>query len=401
MEKIILAISGSIAAYKGADLASKLSKKYDTHVIMTKNAKEFISPLTFYSLTNNPVLDNEYDMKNGISHINVRNNTNIMVIAPATANIIAKIANGIADDILTSTVLAFKGKIFIAPAMNTNMYLNHITQENIEKLKKLDNFHFIEPSYGTLACKEVGIGKLADINKIYDIVDLEIEKIKFDVNLKNKKVLIITGPTTEKLDNVRVLTNISSGKMGISLSKAFLKANSNVTVLSTQKIEKEYLYDNVIIKKSTNDIYDYIKRNYEKYDIIISVAAISDIKAKLIPNRKLKKYELLDENNRLKIEFEKNPDILEFLGQNKLPNQLIIGFSAESDNIFENTKNKLIKKNIDYIILNDISRTDIGFNSNENEVYILEKNKDNMIKLDKDEKEKIAERIVETIFKNT
>lgn len=390
MKNVLLAVTGSIAAYKSCDIVSKLSKKYNVKVIMTENSKKFVSPLTFKALTNNDVYYDQFDDK--ISHISLSKFSNILLIAPATANIISKIANGIADDLLSSTALAFTGEIYIAPAMNTNMYLNEATQENISKLKKRKNIHFIEPQSGILACKDEGIGKLANTDKIFNIIDLKLQENNI---LKDKKVLVLTGGTSEKIDTVRVLTNISSGKMGYNIAKSFLKFGAKTTLLSTKEIENYLPFENIIIKNDSKSIYNYIKDNYSKFDIIVNAAAISDITPKNTYDKKIKKDTLLVDD-KLNIDFEITNDVLKYLGNNKLKNQIIIGFAAETDNIFENAQKKLKNKNVDYIILNDVSNKEIGFNSDYNEVYIISNEKN--IKLEKDLKEKISDKILYEIF---
>lgn len=390
MKNILLGVTGSIAAYKSCDIASKLSKKYNVKVIMTENAMKFVTPLNFKALTNNDVYYDQFDDK--ISHISLSKFSDILLIAPATANIIAKIANGIADDLLSSTVLAFTGDIYIAPAMNTFMYQNEATQENISKLKKRKNIHFIEPQSGILACKDVGVGKLADTSKIADIIDLQMQKNDI---LKDKKVLVLTGGTSEKIDSVRVITNISSGKMGYSLAKSFLKFGANTTILTTKPLSSNLPFDDIVVSDNNVDIFNYIKENYKNFDIIVNAAAISDIVVKNKKDTKIKKDNLLV-NNLLNVEFEISRDILKYLGDNKLENQIIIGFAAETDNVLENAKKKLNNKNVDYIVLNDVSNKEIGFNSDYNEVYIL--SKDKIIKIDKDLKDIISDKILYEIF---
>lgn len=395
MKKILIGVSGSIASYKSADIVSYFSKKYDTHVIMTENATNFISPLTFTALTKNKTHIHEFDKDEGISHINILNDVDAFLIAPATANTIAKLANGIADNLLTSTALAYTKKIFIAPAMNSNMYTNSFTQKNLDILRNHPNFHVIDPAVGLLACKVNGIGKLEKVEKIVKEIELHIKKeenIK-KLNLNRKKVLVVTGPTQEKIDSVRVVSNISSGKMGFSLADSFQAFNSNVTVLSTKEYENN-IYDNFILKNNTSEIFEYIKDNYKHFDVIVMVAAISDIRARNF-DKKLKKYELLDESGHLKVDFVENEDILSYLGHNKLQHQKIIGFAAETDNIIENAKKKLENKKADFIILNDVSNNK-AFNSDKNEVYIISNN--DIVHINEDYKDKISDEIVKSIF---
>lgn len=390
MANILLGVSGSIAAFKALSLTSKLSKEHNVTVIMTKNATKFVSPLSFTALSGNKCLVDEFEI-DYIAHIELAKKADIFVIVPATGNIIAKIANGIADDLLTSTILAYTKKLLIAPAMNSKMYLNEITSENLKKIKSIQRYELIEPVNGILACKDEGIGKLEDISNIYEKICLELNKKEI---LRNKKVLVLSGPTSEKIDEVRVITNISSGKMGRALAKAFAYNGASVTYLST-KNDSSYIFKENIYIFESDKIYEYLKENKDKFDYIALVAAICDIKAKDIKERKLKKYELLTEENLLNVQFEETKDLLKYISENKKEGQKIIGFAAETDNALENARKKLDKKNCDYIILNNVKDKEIGFNSEYNEVYILSKDKE--IKIDKDLKENIALKIVENI----
>lgn len=390
MANILLGVSGSIAAFKALSLTSKLSKEHNVTVIMTKNAAKFVSPLSFTALSGNKCLVDEFEI-DYMAHIELAKKADIFAIVPATGNIIAKIANGIADDLLTSTILAYTKKLLIAPAMNSKMYLNEITSENLKKIKSIQRYELIEPVNGILACKDEGIGKLEDISNIYEKICLELNKKEI---LKNKKVLVLSGPTSEKIDEVRVITNISSGKMGRALAKAFAYNGAEVSYLST-KNDSSYIFKENIHIFESDKIYEYLKENKDKFDYIALVAAVCDIKAKDIKERKLKKYELLTENNLLNIQFEETIDLLKYISETKKEGQKIIGFAAETDNVLENARKKLDKKNCDYIILNNVKNKEIGFNSEYNEVYILSKDKE--IKIDKDLKENVALKIVENI----
>ena len=367
-KKIIIGITGSIAAYKIASLVSLLIKrKSEVHIIMTQNACKFITPLTFETLTGNKVHLDTFDLSpdQSIHHINLVKNCDLFLIAPATANIIAKIVHGICDDMLTSTFIAYNGKKIIAPAMNNIMYENPITQENLKLCSKF-NIKIIEPMSGRLACGSFGKGKLPEPEFLLEEI---IYEIGYKKDLKGKNILITAGPTQEALDPVRYLTNHSTGKMGYSLAKVAANRGANVLLISG-KVNLDVPHHVKIINIiSAKDMFEVIKKEFNNYDIIIKSAAVADYRPKFYNENKIKKKE-----NELNIELEKTDDILKFLGENKKKGQILIGFSMETTNVIENSKEKLIKKNLDMIVANNLKDKGAGFGTDTNKVTLITKN---------------------------
>ena len=367
-KKIIIGITGSIAAYKIASLVSLLIKrKSEVHIIMTQNACKFITPLTFETLTGNKVHLDTFDLSpdQSIHHINLVKNCDLFLIAPATANIIAKIVHGICDDMLTSTFIAYNGKKIIAPAMNNIMYENPITQENLKLCSKF-NIKIIEPMSGRLACGSFGKGKLPEPEFLLEEI---IYEIGYKKDLKGKNILITAGPTQEALDPVRYLTNHSTGKMGYSLAKVAANRGANVLLISG-KVNLDVPHHVKIINIiSAKDMFEVIKKEFNNYDIIIKSAAVADYRPKFYNENKIKKKE-----NELNIELEKTDDILKFLGENKKKGQILIGFSMETTNVIENSKEKLIKKNLDMIVANNLKEKGAGFGTDTNKVTLITKN---------------------------
>lgn len=389
---ILLIVSGGIAAYKSIDLCSSLVKQgNDVKVILTKNAENFVTQLPFQTLTKNRVYTSTFEEidENEIQHIDLTKWADKIIVAPATANLISKFANGIADDLASSLMLAVRdvSSVYIVPAMNTFMYKNSIIQENMNKLIKL-GFNFIEPDSGLLACGDVGEGKFPSIEKIENALFQEIEK-----DLKDKKVLVTAGPTKEFIDPFRCLTNPSTGKMGIAIANECAKRGAEVILVSS--INDDSISNKVKKVKiiNTNDMFEAVKNNFKDCDFIIKAAAVSDYTPVQIFDKKVKK-----QDGNLSIEFKRTQDILKYVGDNKSDNQKVIGFAAETNNLIEYAKEKIIKKNLDYIVANDISKKDIGFGSEDNEVYIIDKH-DNIKKIDKNSKNNIAKAIIDVISK--
>ena len=328
-KNIVLGVTGSIAAYKACDITSKLAKKsINIDVIMTKSATNFVHPLTFQTLSSNVVnVDMFDDIKYWeVNHISLAKKADILLIAPATANIIAKLANGIADDMLSSVALATKNQIIIAPAMNTNMYENPATIENIEKLKKR-GVKFIEPDSGMLACKDVGKGKLADVDTIVDIIDFYLNKTN---ELENKNILITAGATIEDIDPVRYITNNSTGKMGYALAEVSALMGANVTLISSKNnLKLPYGIKNHITIRSAKDMYDEVLSLYDNMDIVIKSAAVADYTPLQKLDNKMKKC---DAN--LSITLKRTNDIIKKLGELK-KHQILVGFAAETQNVYE------------------------------------------------------------------
>ena len=389
---ILLIVSGGIAAYKSIDLCSSLVKQgNNVKVILTKNAENFVTQLPFQTLTKNRVYTSTFEEidENEIQHIDLTKWADKIIVAPATANLISKFSNGIADDLASSLMLAVRdvSRVYIVPAMNTFMYRNPIIKENMNKLIKL-GFNFVEPDSGLLACGDVGEGKFPSVDKIESFVFQEVEQ-----DLKGKRVLVTAGPTKEFIDPFRCLTNPSTGKMGISIANECTRRGAEVILVSS--VDNDSISNNVKKVKitSTNDMFEAVKNNFKDCDFIIKAAAVSDYTPVRVFDKKVKK-----QDGNLSIEFKRTQDILKYVGDNKSDNQKVIGFAAETNNLIEYAKEKIIKKNLDYIVANDISKKDIGFGSEDNEVYIIDKH-DNIKKIDKNSKINVAKAIVDEISK--
>lgn len=389
---ILLIVSGGIAAYKSIELCSSLVKQgNNVKVILTKNAENFVTQLPFQTLTKNRVYTSTFEEidENEIQHIDLTKWADKIIVAPATANLISKFANGIADDLATSLMLAVRdtSAVYIVPAMNTFMYRNPIIQDNMNKLIKL-GFNFVKPDSGLLACGDVGEGKFPSIEKIESFVFQEVEQ-----NLKGKKVLVTAGPTKEFIDPFRCLTNPSTGKMGISIANECARRGAEVILVSS--VDNDTISSKVkkIKITSTNDMFEVVKNNFKDCDFIIKAAAVSDYTPVQVFDKKVKK-----QDGNLTIEFQRTQDILKYVGDNKTDKQKVIGFAAETNNLIEYAKEKIVKKNLDYIVANDISKKDIGFGSDDNEVYIIDKH-DNIKKIDKSNKNNISKAIVDEISK--
>ena len=389
---ILLIVSGGIAAYKSIDLCSSLVKQgNNVKVILTKNAENFVTQLPFQTLTKNRVYTSTFEEvdENEIQHIDLTKWAEKIIVAPATANLISKFSNGIADDLATSLMLAVRdtSAVYIVPAMNTFMYRNPIIQDNMNRLIKL-GFNFVEPDSGLLACGDVGEGKFPSIDKIESFVFQEVEQ-----DLKDKKVLVTAGPTKEFIDPFRCLTNPSTGKMGISIANECARRGAEVILVSS--VDNDSISNNVKKVKitSTNDMFEAVKNNFKDCDFIIKAAAVSDYTPVQVFDKKVKK-----QDGNLTIEFQRTQDILKYVGDNKHEGQKVIGFAAETNNLIEYAKEKIVKKNLDYIVANDISKKDIGFGSDDNEVYIIDRH-NNIKKIDKSNKNNIAKAIVDEISK--
>lgn len=364
---IVLGVTGGIAAFKAAQLASDLIKKdYDVEVILTKNATQFITPLTFEALIDhNVVVDTFEKVQNrSIHHISIAKKADLFILVPASANVIAKVAHGIADDMLTTTFLACNKQKVICPAMNTQMYENPITQENLQRCRDL-GYAILEPAVGHLACGDTGKGKLCDLQDILDYVDRFFHRSDL---LKGKRVLITAGPTQEALDPVRYLTNHSSGKMGYSLAQAALDMGAEVTLISGPvqlTAPKGVRFYPVTTAK---EMFDAVCAHCDTADFIIKAAAVGDYRPLYVSEQKIKK-----DGERLHVEFVKNPDILAYLGEHKRPHQIICGFAMETQNLLENAQAKLENKHCDMIVANDLHTEGAGFQSDTNIATILDR----------------------------
>ncbi len=396
---ILIGITGGIAAYKICTLIRDFKKAgADVRVIATPNSLNFITKLTLQNLSQNEVFVEEFDIKNWKpEHISLADWADIMLIAPATANTISKIAYGIADNLLTSVACAFSKKIIIAPAMNCNMWNNEAVQSNLKILQKR-GIEYLSPEIGFLACGYTGKGRLCSLKKIYQAVD---EALNYCSKMKGKKVVITSGGTIEEIDPVRYISNYSSGKMGLALAKSAYDMGAEVVLITT----KDFCVPFKTIKvKSAIEMQESVNDEFDNADYVIMAAAVADYRVKEHSEQKIKKTD----NDTITLELVKNPDILAELCERKSSLQIkscccergkkpiIVGFCAESENLLENAKAKIAKKGCDYLVANDISRKDIGFNSEENEVAILSQNGE-IIKLEKAPKNIIARKILECI----
>lgn len=387
---VIIGVTGSIAAYKMANVVSALIKmQCNVHVIMTKNATNFITPITFETLTGNKCIVDTFDrnFQFHVAHVSLAKKANLILIAPASANIIAKLASGVADDMLTTTVLAANCKKIISPAMNTNMYHNPIVQDNIEKLKKY-NFGVIEPEKGMLACRDVGDGKMP---KEEVLVDYILKEIAFQKDMKGLKVLVTAGPTQESIDPVRYITNHSTGRMGYEMATACMLRGAEVTLISGQTELKKPSFVNVIDIKSAADMFETVKDKFLNYDIIIKAAAVADYRPKEISTDKIKKTE-----ETMSVDLEKTTDILKYIGEHRRKEQFICGFSMETKNMIENSRAKLLKKNIDMIVANNLKVAGAGFGTDTNVVTII--TKENEIQLELMSKKLVSHTILSNIL---
>ena len=385
---VVLSVTGSIAAYKAASLVSLLVKNHaDVHVIMTKNALNFINPITFETLTKNKCLvdtfDRNFEFK--VEHVSLAKAADIFVIAPATANVIAKAVHGIADDMLTTTFLAAKCPKLICPAMNTAMYENPVTQDNIRLCKKY-GYKLVEPVEGLLACGDVGRGKMSEPEEIFEHICLEICRKK---DLKGKKILVTAGPTQEAIDPVRYVTNHSTGKMGYAVAKVAAQRGADVTLVSGPVQLKKPAGVKLVNIKSAKEMFDAVKAEFDGCDIIIKAAAVADYRPKNVSGEKIKKTD-----SSLALEMEKTDDILKYLGQNK-KKQFLCGFSMETENMVENSRAKLDKKNLDMIVANNLKVSGAGFGTDTNIVTIITKDKE--VELPKMSKEEVADELLTLI----
>ncbi len=389
-KSIIIGVSGGIAAYKTAYLVSALSKtEADVNVIMTKNACEFISPLVFETLTGNKCYVDTFDrnFKFDVEHISLAKKADIFMIAPATANVIAKIANGIADDMLTTTFLASKCKKIVSPAMNTAMFENQITQDNIAKLKKYE-IGVVEPQNGLLACGDTGAGKMPEPDFLFDVIEREIAREK---DMLGKKVLVTAGATMESLDPVRFLTNHSSGKMGFAIAKEAMLRGAEVTVVKANTTAEIPNFVKIVEVSSAKDMFDAVTALSDQQDIIVKAAAVADYTPESYVDSKIKK-----KDGDLSIPLRRTVDILKYLGENKKEGQFLCGFSMETDNMLENSKAKLSKKNADMIVANNLKDAGSGFKTDTNAVTLI--TRDGHRSLELKSKAEVAKEIFDEIL---
>lgn len=387
---VVIGVSGGIAVYKTLDVVSRLRKLgVNVNVIMTKSATEFVTPLSFQSLSQNYVVCDMFeDPKTwDVEHISLAKRADVFLIAPATANVIGKIANGIADDMLTTTVMATKAKVLIAPAMNTNMYENPILQRNINTLKEL-GYNFVDPESGRLACGDTGKGKLASPETIVDEV---VKLLSKGQDLKGKSIIVTAGPTVESIDPMRYITNRSTGKMGYSIAKEAIERGADVTLITgpTNLTPPQNLKKLVKIE-SAKDMYEAVLENLDENDVVIKSAAVADYKPKNYSNKKIKKSD-----DDLVIELDRNKDIAQEIGKIK-NNKILVGFAAETNDLIENASLKIKKKNLDFIVANDLTKEGAGFGVDTNIVKIIDK-EGNITEYPKMKKEEVANIILDKI----
>lgn len=388
---IVLGVTGSIAAYKIAGLASMLVKQHaDVHVIMTKNACNFINPITFETLTKHKCLVDTFDrnFEFSVKHVSLAQAADVFLIAPASANVIGKIANGICDDMLTTTVCATRKPVLISPAMNTGMFENPIVQDNLKKLARF-GYHIIQPAVGRLACGDVGAGKMPSEEELFNNILLAIAKEK---DLKGKRVLISAGPTQEAIDPVRYITNHSSGKMGYALAKMAKLRGADVTLVSGPVSITAFPGIEVVDVTSAADMYDAITTRSSQADIVVMCSAVADYTPTLYSEQKVKKSD-----GDMSIALSRTKDILKNLGENKREGQIVVGFSMETENLIENSQAKLQKKNVDMICANSISTDKTGFGVDTNKVTLIFKN--HVEELPLCSKEETADMILDHIIK--
>lgn len=365
---VLLGVTGGIAAYKSASLASLLVKSgAEVHVIMTEHAKNFIHPITFETLTGHKCITDTFDrsFEFQVEHVALAQKADVILVAPATANVIAKLAHGIADDMLTTTILASSAPKLIAPAMNTGMYENPVTQDNLALLKKY-GMTVINPATGRLACGDTGPGKMPEPETLFEHL---LKAVAFQKDMAGMKVLVTAGPTQEAIDPVRYITNHSSGKMGYSLAKICMLRGADVTLVTGKTTLLPPLSVDVVPVTSAKDMYKEVTARSRDMDIIIKAAAVADYRPAHAADEKIKKSD-----TSASIALERTDDILKFLGENKNPGQFLCGFSMETENMIENSKKKLVKKNLDMIVANNLKTQGAGFETDTNIVTIITPN---------------------------
>lgn len=387
---VLLGVTGSIAAYKIASLASALKKMHaDVHVLMTENATNFINPITFESLTGNKCLVDTFDrnFQFQVEHVSIAKRADVVMIAPASANVIGKMAHGIADDMLTTTVMACKCPVMISPAMNTNMYTNPIVQDNLNTLRKY-GYEVIEPASGYLACGDTGAGKMPEPETLLSYI---IREAAMEKDMKGIKVLITAGPTQEAIDPVRYITNHSSGKMGYALARMAMLRGADVTLVSGQVSIAPPPFVTLVSIKSAKDMFEAVTAVSDTQDVIIKAAAVADYRPKEVSDEKMKK-----KDDQMSIELERTDDILKYLGEHKKAGQFLCGFSMETQNMISNSRAKLVKKNLDMIAANNLKVTGAGFQGDTNVITLITPEEE--VSLDLMTKEEAAVKILDKIL---
>ena len=387
---VLLGVSGSIAAYKTAYLASALKKlNADVHVLMTKNATNFINPITFETLTGNKCLVDTFDrnFEFNVEHVSLAKQADVVMIAPASANMIGKLAHGIADDMLTTTVMACKCRKFIAPAMNTNMFENPVVQDNLEILRGY-GYETITPAVGYLACGDTGAGKMPEPALLLEYI---LRDTAYEKDMEGLNVLVTAGPTQEPVDPVRYITNHSTGKMGYAIARVCMRRGANVTLVSGPSMLEPPQFIDFVPVTTAKEMFNQVTERSAGQDIIIKAAAVADYRPKNISSEKVKK-----KDGEMALEMERTDDILAWLGSHKRPGQFLCGFSMETENVLENSRKKLKKKNVDMIAANSLKTEGAGFGGDTNVITII--TEDGEASLDKMTKEEAASKLLDRIM---
>lgn len=387
---VLLGVSGSIAAYKTAYLASALKKlNADVHVLMTKNATNFINPITFETLTGNKCLVDTFDrnFEFNVEHVSLAKLADVVMIAPASANVIGKLAHGIADDMLTTTVMACKCRKFIAPAMNTNMFENPVLQDNLEILRGY-GYETITPAVGYLACGDTGAGKMPEPALLLEYI---LRDTAYEKDMEGLNVLVTAGPTQEPVDPVRYITNHSTGKMGYAIARVCMRRGANVTLVSGPSMLEPPQFIDFVPVTTAKEMFDQVTERSADQDIIIKAAAVADYRPKNISSEKVKK-----KDGEMALEMERTDDILAWLGSHKRSGQFLCGFSMETENVLENSRKKLKKKNVDMIAANSLKTEGAGFGGDTNVITII--TEDGEASLDKMTKEEAASKLLDRIM---
>ena len=387
---VLLCVSGSIAAYKIAYLASALKKlKADVHVLMTRNATNFINPITFETLTGNKCLVDTFDrnFEFSVEHVSLAKAADVVLVAPASANVIAKLAHGLADDMLTTTVLACICKKIISPAMNTRMFENPITQDNL-KICEHYGMEVISPASGYLACGDTGAGKMPEPEVLLQYI---LKEVQYEKDLKGKKILVTAGPTREAIDPVRYITNHSTGKMGYAIAKTAALRGADVTLVSGPAEVEPPMFVNFVPVVTAKDMFEAVTSRSDEMDAVIKAAAVADYRPKFVNTEKTKK-----KDGDMAIELERTDDILKWLGEHKKDSQFLCGFSMETEHMLENSRAKLKKKNLDMIVANNLKVAGAGFGTDTNVVTMIRENKETELPIMS--KEEVAGAILDEIF---
>lgn len=387
---VLLCVSGSIAAYKIAYLASALKKlKADVHVLMTRNATNFINPITFETLTGNKCLVDTFDrnFEFSVEHVSLAKAADVVLVAPASVNVIAKLAHGLADDMLTTTVLACTCKKIISPAMNTRMFENPITQDNL-KICEHYGMEVISPASGYLACGDTGAGKMPEPEVLLQYI---LKEVQYEKDLKGKKILVTAGPTREAIDPVRYITNHSTGKMGYAIAKTAALRGADVTLVSGPAEVEPPMFVNFVPVVTAKDMFEAVTSRSDEMDAVIKAAAVADYRPKFVNTEKTKK-----KDGDMAIELERTDDILKWLGEHKKDSQFLCGFSMETEHMLENSRAKLKKKNLDMIVANNLKVAGAGFGTDTNVVTMIRENRE--IELPIMSKEEVAGAILDEIF---